>query len=197
MINILIPTTKDRRERLAKCIEAIRASVCTEPITVSTYENADGGFIAAIHKMLEPLKDEAIVFCIGDDVIVDKNCLQELFNAFSSRKHMSKAGQSFVIQPFDEFHDGKISVNPFTEAWVMKRYQYKGYIHNYADVEFTELIKERKMYVYFPQAKVEHVHYLNKKAAFDKTYKGEAGFNDHDKNLFHKRAAAGFKPLNP
>lgn len=195
MIYVLIPTTVDRRERLAKCVDALRASVCSEPFTICTYENKDGGFIAAIHKMLEGIDDNSLVFCIGDDVIVDKTCLHRLYEAYTNAPR-TKMMQGVVCQPYDEFHNGAIVVNPFCQAWVMKRYQYKGYIHNYADVEFTEIIKERKMYLYVPDAIVEHVHHINNKAEFDQTYKDCSKFLDHDRGLYQSRKAAGFKPFN-
>ncbi len=198
MIHVLIPTTKNRRERLAKCVEAIRESVCTEPITISTYENADGGFIKAIHKMLEPLKDNAIVFCIGDDVIVSPDAIQKLFLEYRG-KSLANTSPDLdpVIQPFDEFHNGVICVNPFTSARMMKLFQYKGYIHNYADVEFTELVKSHEQYTYVPEATVEHVHRINGKAPSDETYEKCGQFMDHDRELFIKRKAAGFMPRNP
>ena len=52
LLYILIPTTKSRRDRLAKCIQSIKDNVSI-PHAIVTYENSRGGFVPAIHDMLK------------------------------------------------------------------------------------------------------------------------------------------------
>lgn len=189
MIYVLIPTTKGRRDRLAKCVELLKASVCSEPITICTYENSDGGFVPAIHKMLEGIKDDSYVFCIGDDCLVEPDCLQKLWDA-------SRTFLGGCVQPLDRINKGEIAVAPFCPAILMKKYQFKGYMHNFCDVEFTTLIKEQGLYLYVPEAKVYHEHFHTDRKLYDATYDSCQRHWATDELLYHKRKAAGFEPKN-
>lgn len=192
MLHILIPTTADRRERLATCLESIKAHAGI-PYIVMTYENYREGFVGAIHKMLAGLKDDTLVWCIGDDTELTPGALQKLVDAHAARFPDGNG----VSQPDDGIHGGKIITMPLTSAGIMKAFTYREYHHNYADNEFTIIMKHYDRYQYVAESVMTHAHWINNKAKKDDTYAGAMEKYKADGDLYEKRVADGFSPLNP
>lgn len=192
MIYVCIPTTKERRERLAKCVASIHQHAGT-PHTIVTYENYREGFVAPVHKMLEGLKDDSLVWCIGDDTILtEPDTLKRLEEAFW-RAFPNGDG---VANPDDGIQRGAIITMPLCQAITMRRYTYKGYFLNYADNEFTILMAGQGRYLYVPEVKVEHQHHVVGKAPRDETYSYAMTLFPADAQLFQERKARGFQPRN-
>jgi hypothetical protein len=182
MIYCIIPTTKERRQRLQKCIDSIRDSVCNEPITICSYENFDGGWVNATHKLIQDIN--GIVFLLGDDMVLDKDCIQELWNNYEN---------GFLLQPDEQHHRGNLAVSPFCHTDILKSYLFKGYKHLYADEELTEVMKAMGKYKPVLTAKLDHQHFSNNAAPLDETYKLSQSYFDHDRVLFNERKRNNFK----
>jgi len=176
MIYILIPTTKERKERLAFCLEAVYKSKCKEPFTVCVYENSDGGWVKALWKMIEGIN--GLIFNIGDDVIIGPECIQKLFDSYKD---------GFLLQPYDQIQQGKICTNPFCHSDIIKEFLYDGYVHNFADTEMTERIKKLGRYLYVPEAITHHYHFTENKDLMDNTYKASQKYFKQDSELFDQR----------
>lgn len=192
MIHILIPTTPERRHRIAECSEHIRTNAGL-PHIISTYENVGEGYIAAIHKMLERLKDDTMVLCFADDLKMSEpdtlKRMQERFDeAFPDRDG--------VLNADDGFQHGRIITQPFCTAYTMRKYTFKGYTHNCADREFTIVMKEKGKYLYAPEIKIEHMHWRAGKSTHDETYKLMDAKYQSDLAVFAEREKNNFEPKN-
>ena len=200
MIYVVIPTTKGRRVRLDECLKAVRASVCTEPITICLYENNDGGWVKALHNLLVGLYSDTIVFNIGDDVIIEPDCIQKLFDAFQKNKDdmstLAMHDKPLLLQPYEQVHEGRICTNPFCTADVIRKYLFKGYVHNYADNELTDRVIKEGRYVYVPEARTKHVHFELDAKLYDETYDLTQRFFLTDRDLFRQRNAEGYLTSN-
>lgn len=185
MISICIPHTPDRRERLQETIDSIHENV-TVPHVICTYENDYEGWAKAVDNMLSTVRGTALV--IGSDVIVERGCVEELIKAYA---WSDTAG---VVEPYNELHNGKLCQHPFGDSQLIRRYLHTGYKHCFADNEMTERLKAANKYLYVPEAKIEHRHFVNGKAKMDKGYAFSLGSKDYDadRELFTKRKAAGF-----
>ena len=193
MIYICIPTTEERRTRLAKCIESIH-KFAGVPHCILTYENYREGFIAPIHKMLENLNGSTMVWCIGDDTILtEENTLGRLYEAYKLKFGDTKGG---VVNPDDGIQHGRIITMPLCTAYTMRKYTYKGYFLNFADNEFTEIMEKQGTYLYVPEVKVDHQHHSAGKAPADETYAYANTRYPADHGLYEIRKAKGFLPLN-
>lgn len=185
MIHILIPTTKERKERLNKCIESIHENAGI-PHIISTYENYREGFVKPCSYLLQDLKDDTMVWCIGDDTILtESDTLKRLLDIYNE-KYPNKDG---VVQPDDGIQHGNLITMPLCTAKTMLT---KG-IHlefflNFCDNIFSELMVKEGKYTYCPDIKVDHQHYCVGKAPPDKTYEyARTRFEDDRKAYFKKK----------
>ena len=160
------------------------------PHVMVTYENYREGFVKPIHLILDGLKPETLVWCIGDDTkLVEPDTLKRLVEAL--------ADLSWVVQPDDGIQHGNIITMPLCTAETMRKYTYKGYFLNFADNEFTDIMTAEGRYKYHPEIKVEHMHPAVKKAPMDETYAyAQTKFND-DRVLYEERKKNNYEPKNP
>ena len=191
MIYILIPSTKERRDRLAKCIEAIKQDQ-KYPTAIVTYENEDGctdvGWVKALHKLLDGIKDDQLVFVLGDDALVSPGCIQRLYEGYTALPQ----DEEWLLQPYEQFHKGELATFPFCKAGLLKKYVHRGYKHLYSDTELTLIMKAKNRYGIVKEAKVDHQHFLNDARLLDDTYRATQKFHDEDAKLFHERAKHQF-----
>lgn len=196
MIYVCIPTTKERRPRLEKCLEAIRASVGAPPFTVCLYENEDGGWVAALQNLVAGLRDDALIFNIGDDVIIQPDCIALLAEEFAWKEANGVNPDTLLLQPYEHIHQGNIATNPFCRAGLIKRWLSRAYVHNFADNELTELARAEGTYVYVPKAISEHIHFELDHSLYDETYDRTQRYFIKDQATFQQRKAAGYNPRN-
>ena len=189
IVTILIPTTPERRERLQKTIASIQEHT-TQPYRLMTYENNYEGYVAAIHVLLQGL--DTLVWCLNDDVILKNDALKILTERFLSLY----PAMNGLCQPADGIQVDNVATLPFCHSKVMEKLTFKGYHHNFADAEFTAVMRELKLFTYVPEALVEHEHWINKKAEKDMTYGYSANKFDQDQKLFDIRLANKFQPKN-
>lgn len=164
MLNILIPTTIERRDQLKECIANIE-KYADIPYEIFTDENNDGGWVKAIHRFCNT--HTGLTWVIGTDVRIGEKTLSTMVEAYN-KTFPNKDG---IVQPYDEFHEGKLAVHPLGDTETLKKYIYDGYIHCFSDNEMTERAMSDGKYLYVPEAYVEHLHFINKKAEEDETYK--------------------------
>jgi hypothetical protein len=189
MITILIPTTAERRPQLERCIQSIREHT-TQPYKLMIYENKYEGYVKAIQVLLSEV--DGIVWCLNDDVVLKNDALKILTEEFGKRFPQMNG----LLQPSDGIQEGNVATLPFCHSAVMRKLTFKGYHHNFADQEFTLIMKELGLFAYIPEAQVEHLHWINNKAPKDMTYGYSANHFNEDQVLFEKRQANKFQPKN-
>lgn len=191
MIYICIPTTPDRHNRLKELIDSIHEHTQNIEHTVVFYPNELGGWVKAVHRMLEGI--DGYVVLLGSDVVVKKDWLRILWDRFIA---VFPDG-SGAAQPYDEINRGMLCQHPLAHSRTIKKYLYKGYIHNFSDNDMTETLLRDGKYLYVPESKIEHKHFIIGKAEKDKTY--EMVFNkenwEKDHALFLTRKQNGFKEI--
>ncbi len=188
MIYILIPTTKDRRPRLKELLASIEEHTQNVQHCVVIYENADGGWVKAIHNALQGINGYVVV--LGSDTVVEKDWLWNLWNTFITAFPKGDG----AAEPFNELHGEKLCQHPLAHTDTIRKYLHEGYIHNFSDNEFTERLRSEGKLIFVPSAKIQHNHVNNGKAPMDETYKIVLNTDnyEHDSKLFSKRKATNF-----
>jgi glycosyltransferase involved in cell wall biosynthesis len=64
---------------------------------------------------------------------------------------------------------------------------HEGYTHNFVDAEVSETAISREQFVYCPDSRVEHLHYLWGLSAKDETYAKTVLYHSQDEALFNNR----------
>jgi glycosyltransferase involved in cell wall biosynthesis len=64
---------------------------------------------------------------------------------------------------------------------------HEGYSHNFVDAEVSETAISRGQFVYCPDSKVEHLHYLWGLSEKDETYAKTVLYHSEDQSLFNNR----------
>jgi hypothetical protein len=179
MIHILIPTTKNRREKLDECLTAIRENTDI-PHLLTVYENSEGGCVPANLRMVEGLKDNEIVVVLNDDMIVQPNWLGVLISAYLQRFPDGNG----LAYPDDMLRGELLSTIFCCTVKYLKENYFSGYRHNYADQELMDRSQGKLLYV--PESKVLHKH-MNNGGTPDETYALQSkSFND-DERLYYQR----------
>lgn len=186
MIYICVPTTEERREQTDRLVASIREHTKDVQHSIVLYENQDGGWVPAVHNVLSSI--DGFVVLLGSDCLVTERWLSTLWERFC-KVFPNKDG---VAQPFDEINQGRLCQHPLGHSKVIKEYLHPGYIHNFSDNEMTDRLLEDGKYLYVPESKVEHLHWVNKKAPMDETYKQIMSTYERDKQLYQNRLSAGF-----
>jgi hypothetical protein len=183
MIYVVIATTKERRGRLQKCIDAVKES--TIPHSIVIYENMDGGCVLATKKAIEGIHSE--VFLLNDDMIVAPNCLEMLKNTYDSN-FPNKDG---VCQPDDNIHGGRLCTSPYCHTDVLRPFL-ANYRHHYWDTEFTDVMTMKNKYLIVPQAFLDHQHYTVGRSDIDNTYAGTNRTFRDDMKIYEERKKYNF-----
>lgn len=178
MIYIIIPTTKERRERLNKCIESIRLN--NFPVTICIYEGEDGGYVRAVLNTLQGIN--GLCFILGDDAILDKDCIKTLYEKYESLDNK----EEWLLQPYEQIQKGNLATMPFCHSDIIKRYLFSGYKHNYSDTELTDRMLAMGRYLPVLEAKINHEHFTCG-AEIDETYKKNNATMEEDRLLYLKR----------
>ena len=167
IIHILIPTTKERRNRLEKCINSIREKAGF-PHIISTYENYREGFVLPCYKLLKDLNPETIVWCIGDDtVLIEEDTLARLVAEYE-KNYPENDG---VVQPNDGIQSGRIITMPLCSAKTMlEKGIHLDFFLSYCDDVFTLIMRKEGKYTYCSEIHVDHQHWSVDKAPLDETY---------------------------
>lgn len=183
MIYIAIPSTKERRNRLEKCIEAIKLNT-KYPVAICTYENEerckDIGWVKAVHKLLEGIN--GLVFILGDDAIIEPNCIEKLYEEYIKLPNK----EEWLLQPYEQINKGELATFPFAHSDILKTYISKEYNHNFSDTELTEVMKKKGRYLPVLEAKVYHEHFTVG-AKLDETYKKTTDLLEKDRLTFQRR----------
>ncbi len=181
MIYIMIPTTKERRPQTDRLLQSIRENTEDIPHCVVLYENSDGGWVKALHRAMEGIND--FVMLIGCDCVVQKGWLSTLWNAFLKAYPTGNG----VVEPYNEFHHGKLCQHPLGHSLIIKQYLDKDFVHNFSDNWMTDRLNEVGGYTYVPEAKIEHMHWANGKAEQDETYKILMSTYHIDKETYERK----------
>lgn len=195
MIYIIIPTTKERRGRLARCVDALKQNT-KYPICIVTYENekdcTDVGLVPAVHKMISGINGLMIMY--NDDVIAENDFVEKLYEAYLAKPENER--DEWMFSPWENFHKGENAAFPLCHTNVIKKYLYKGYNHLYSDIELTQKMKMLGRYQPVLEARAHHYHFLENNNLEDETYKSSQALNGKDRELYLKRLADAFEPSN-
>ena len=163
---VCIPTTPERRDRLAVCMESIN-TYAGYPCIIMTHENEYEGFIVAIHRILDRLADDTLIWVIGDDVTMhEPDTMKRMVEAYD-KMYPDHDG---VVNPNDGIQRGALITAPLTTAKIMRDGTSKEFFHSYADNLFTDRMKCLGKYTYLPDIHVTHNHHCNGLAKKDHTY---------------------------
>lgn len=185
---VCIPTTKERRPRLANCISSIHENA-GYPHCIVTYENEGEGFCGPIHRILTGFSYGTLVWCIGDDSILTE---PDTIKRLVLRLKQAYPDFTGVVQPDDGIQHGRIATMPLCAASTMLQYTHKGYFLNFADNEATERLIAKGKYLYCPEIYVDHQHAVVGKATNDRTYQAGQAKYAEDQALYHQRQIAGY-----
>ncbi len=187
MVHCCIPTTKERRARLAECMASINDLAGT-PVMFHIYENYREGFVQPLRKILQELPLDALVWCIGDDTrLTEKDTIKRL----EARFWAEYPNGDGVVQPDDGIQRGAIITMPLCTVETMYKYgTYDGFFLNFCDNLFTEVMEKKGKYTYCPEIHVEHQHHINKKAPMDDTYAFAQTKYAEDRELYFKLKAS-------
>lgn len=188
MIYCIIPTTPERRKRLSKLIESLRAQ--DFPHCVVIYENQCGGVVKALHEAIKGIHGVCLI--LNDDMILGRGCLKELYGKYIHAFPKLDG----IAQPYEDMHRGELGVSPMLHSDLVKRYWFKGYIHNFGDTELTAIFKKKGKYIIVEEAKLTHQHFLKDKKLIDKTYIATQKEYSTDEMLFIERRKNNFLPSN-
>jgi GT2 family glycosyltransferase len=183
MITVIIPTTKERRERLDECVNAVKDNAGI-PHRILIYENNDGGCVLAMHNAVKDIN--GLIFIINDDMIMEKDCLKILMDNYDNN----------FLYPDDGIQKGKFACSFFCDADYFRKHLHLGYTHNYVDNELTEIARMQGKLKYVPEAKLIHKHWT-RGVAKDKTYGLQDTTKEKDKKLYEERLAVGFNLTPP
>lgn len=192
LLKILIPTTRERRDRLEVCIRTIRMHT-TIPHMVVVFENNLGGFVPAIHTMLAEVNGP--VWCIRDDTVVVDDAIDRMYQKYTE---LYPTGNG-AVQPTNEPHD-KIDTMPLCDANTMRMYAYRGYTDStFATCELVEIMTGLGLCSHASDCSVRHLHLPPPH---------ESNTNDpellsitlckiaSEAEIYRRRKACGFEPKN-
>ncbi len=189
MVYVTIPTTKERRPRLQKAIDSIRNSDYPN-ITLVVHEGVHPGSVESVHAMLEGI--DGLSFGLSDDNWIEPDCITKLVDAYLKA---FPDGYGFA-QTYNEIQGSRLVTAGMCHSSWAKKYIYKGYVHNWSDNEFTEIVDSLNKHIYVPNAIVHHDHFSLGKADFDKTYESNQVAWEKDHALYLQRKANNFEPKN-
>ncbi|CAB4151901.1 Glyco_tranf_GTA_type domain containing protein [uncultured Caudovirales phage] len=184
-VYIVIPTTPERRKQTDRLVESIRENT-KMPHCIVIYENNDGGWVPAVHNAIQGINGYVVL--LGSDVVVYSQWLETLWATFWQQFPNGDG----AAQPYDEINNGNLCQHPLAHTDTIRKYLHPSYIHNFSDNEMTERLMAENKYCYVPYAKIEHLHWVNKKAEVDETYKTIMNTYERDRRNYEQRRAAGF-----
>lgn len=176
---ILMPYTKDRRERLLETMASIWAHTNSNvtPYSIVTYENDYIGYPNAILDMVEGI--DGFVFMGASDLIHGQDWLHILWSK------MQEVGAYKIVEPQNEIQHGLLVQHPLLHSDLVKKYFHREYFHFYCDNEMHERAVADGVYVYCPGAPMEHRHVINGKAQMDEGYKVVFDPKKNEKDRLH------------
>lgn len=180
MIYILIPTTKERRLRLEKCINSIRENVSQFPFVICTYENNNEGYVKALSRMIEEIK--GVVFLVSDDMVLEKDCIENLYKRYLE----AFPNLDGMAQPYENFGHGQNGDSPMIHSDILRPFLELGY-HHYADAEIAIALNKQGKYLVVPEAKLFHEHPNEFPELMDETYRQNHSHAGEDNELLASR----------
>lgn len=182
-VTILIPTMRERREKINKCVDKIVANTNYNPYEILLNIEPDKDWSEKIVTMTKGVKNGLVVF-FADDIEVEGNWLT---NAVKMYQESFKDGHGLLAFN-DGIQYGKWATHGLTSPEFLLKWWYHGYIHFHVDVEISDVAKRLDKYIYCEDAKAIHVHPCVGKAPLDEIYrKNIDGPLQHDKDLYAQR----------
>lgn len=178
MVKILIPTTPERFQRLTSCLHYLyqNTDLASTPFQVVIYPNRAGGVVKPYRELLESFGDDLVVL-LADDVIVGKGWLQALVDRYEEG-HIVFA---------DHGDKDELACFCLGRANLMLQYYSEEYIHNFADKEFTEVLKEKGLLKYVPESRVVNFGHMRDGVFQDATYDLQTESYAKDRNTYERR----------
>lgn len=182
MINLIIPTTPERKKRLEKTLDSIKRSNCNQELNVVVDVNQYEGYVKSVLRMLN--KISGITMIITDDIEVCPNTIQELYNVYTKA---FPNNDGLCVYGDHHWHLGTFGL-PFAHSNVLKEVINPEYFHNFQDIEMCDVMKMRGKYLPVPTALVKHNHYIwDGDVKRDETYAKGEEFSDSDNAILKRR----------
>jgi hypothetical protein len=186
-ISVLIPTTPDREEQLARCIAAVKASGCDQRIDIFYERNNYEGFVKPVMRMLKQVRGMCLI--LGNDCVVRRDAIQNLWNA--SLKVFPK--DDGLCTGVDERPNTiKLPRHPFAHSRTLLENIYPKYFHNFVDKDLGQVMWRKGKFLVVESAVIEHHHYTVGKSEKDFTYEIGQATSDADGEIYAQRLARGF-----
>lgn len=189
MINILIPTTPDRKKRLEKAVVSVIRSNCNQNLNIIIDTNEYEGYVKSVLRMLD--KVDGLTMVVTDDIELWPSTIQALYDAYTQ----TFPDNDGLCVYGDENWDLKNFGLPFAHSSVLKETINPIYFHNFHDKEMCDVMKLRGKYLPVPHARITHDHYTRKPELHDKTYQVGEDSSNADGEIYNMRRAKNFNKI--
>jgi hypothetical protein len=190
LINILIPTTPERKEGLNRAIASVKRSNCSQELNIVVDLNEYEGYVKSVLRMLD--KVEGLCMVVTDDIEVWPSSIQALYSAYTE----AFPNNDGLCVYGDEHWDLKAFGLPFAHSKTLKEIINPDYFHNFHDKEMCEIMKGRNKYLPVSHAQVSHYHYQwYPKLERDKTYQIGEMTSEKDGAIYNMRRVKNFNRI--
>lgn len=190
MINILIPTTPDRQERVKRTIASIKASNCDQELNIVVDLNEYEGYVKSVLRMLS--KVNGLCMVVTDDIEVQASTIQAVYNSY---KDAFPKNDGLCVYGDKHWDLNKYGL-PFAHSDTLKEIINPEYFHNFHDKEMCEIMQQRNKYRTVPEALIWHYHYQwFPEIERDKTYQIGERSSARDGELYMLRRAKNFNRI--
>jgi hypothetical protein len=177
-INILIPSTPERKERLEKAIASIKNSICNQTIEIKIDISEGEGANKPLVRLLN--ETNGLVIGFSDDMLVRQDTIQIMYDAYIE----NFPDRDGIVAPYncDVF---------LAHSDTEKKYWCPDYTHLYTDRDFFDIMTRLKK-IHRVDAVIDHEHYTKNALLTDDTYRFSEAHREEDKIIYEKRKANNF-----
>lgn len=189
MISIIIPVV--REDRIGKLIQLIHknAGISADHYEIVTEVDRDRiGCPKMVARLVEQTNHEWVMF-LGDDTLPQRDFLK---NALRAAERLTDGG---LVCLNDGIHKGEFATHWLAHKSLLEHtggeFFHTGYIHQFCDIELSDIAKEQNCYVYAHDAIIKHDHPFINGEEPDKFHQLATNAKTHliDRELYHKRRA--------
>lgn len=196
LISVCIPYI--RPQKAQRCINALKDDKSFQNFEIIAEEDKKRiGCPKKLKELVSKSNGEMVCF-LGDDVIPYPGLLKyavDTMDGFENGWGLVGFSDSFISG--DEIATHWLGHKKLLDEVLDGEFFHTDYLHCYCDAEATTRCKEAGRYKYDPRAKIFHEHPIVQKRQdlVDKDYARvySKEYDQHDKNLFLKRKANGWK----
>ncbi len=189
-VSIIIPTV--RPEKAIRCVEAIHENAGVSPEEYEIIREIDIGRVGCprmVADLVSKSRYDWVMF-LGDDTIPQSDFLK---NAIDAIEYLPDGWGMVGLN--DGIHQDNFSTHWMCHKNMLEltggEFFHTGYIHQYCDVELTDIAKENGRFIFAENARLVHDHPLVTGKGFDNHYLKATSKDVHkqDRKLYFERRA--------